>query len=219
MRVPTFSDRSGSLRLPAMWRWTILFLALAGLTLAGCTSDSETMRMRWYEARKAQPPKGDKVYVCHAFSCLLTTPVRFSPKEIKMLSGPFRGVANAQEERRAISKAVQIFEHNVGRKIGTSSDLGGFEKVGGGDPTQMDCIDEATNTTSLLVFLQEHGVLKYHTVAEPVARGFFLDGRYPHATAVVIDTRSKQRWSIDSWPNANAEPPVIMTLKDWFAER
>jgi hypothetical protein len=63
------------------------------------------------------------------------------------------------------------------------------------------------------------GYLKHHEVLEPTARGFFLDGRYPHATAVLRENISGEKWAIDSWPRANAEPPVIQLLSVWRRAR
>jgi hypothetical protein len=88
-------------------------------------------------------------------------------------------------------------------------------QFGQGKPDQMDCIDEATNTTSLLVLLAAHGYLRHHQVEEPASRGFFLDGRYPHATAVLSVNGSGEKWAIDSWPRANAEAPVVLPLAEW----
>ena len=45
---------------------------------------------------------------------------------------------------------------------------------GTGDPTQQDCVDEATNTTSYLLVLQSNGLLKYHTVVVPMTKGDLL---------------------------------------------
>ena len=113
---------------------------------------------------------------------------------------------------------MQTFETIVGARIGTANDLPGMQ-FGQGTDDQMDCIDEATNTTGLLIFLASHGYLTHHTVEAPSARGFFVDGRYPHTTAVLTDTSSGEKWAIDSWPRANALPPVIMPLKEWKRSR
>ena len=45
-----------------------------------------------------------------------------------------------------------------------------MEFGGSGDPTQEDCVDEATNTTSFLLVLQTHGLIKYHTVGTPFSK-------------------------------------------------
>ena len=42
-------------------------------------------------------------------------------------------------------------------------------------------------------FLESHGFLKHHRVEAPSARGYFIDLRYPHATAVLTDTGLAER--------------------------
>jgi hypothetical protein len=199
------------------------FSAIVGLSalaaLGGCASQSLSSHGDWFEEREARMPIGNKIYVCHAFTCARTTPVVLSAAEFGQISAPFKAkIATPAEERAAVSDAVQIFERIIGKRIGTSGDRGGLD-IGGGDPSQMDCIDEATNTTSLLLMLAEKGVLKQHEIARPVARGFFLDGRYPHATAVLREKGSERSWAIDSWQTANAEPPVIQDLNVWIVTR
>ena len=100
--------------------------------------------------------------------------------------------------------------------VGSAGDKGGFT-FDSGVPGQMDCIDEATNTTSLLLVAQRHGYLKYHDVRSPVARGFFLDGRYPHATAVVAEKKGGRTFAVDSWTHDNGVLPDVMPLDRWFA--
>ena len=87
-----------------------------------------------------------------------------------------------------------------------------------GVPGQMDCVDEASNTTSLLMFAQMHGLLKHHRIHSPVARGFFLDFRYPHATAVVTDIKSGKKFAVDSWKYDNGVFPDIKPLDVWMSE-
>lgn len=202
-----------------MRRPTISYLILAAGLLSGCASQSLSSHGSWFDERGARAPVGDRVYICHAFSCALTTPVSLSAAEIQQIRAPFRRPGtSAEAERAAVSSSVQTFERIIGARIGTSGDRGGLD-IGGGDPGQMDCIDEATNTTSLLLLLSARGDLKFHDVARPVARGFLLDGRYPHATAVLREKGGKRSWAIDSWPTANAKPPVIQDLDVWIVSR
>ncbi len=111
------------------------------------------------------------------------------------------------------------FEAHVAPKAGSANDVGGLDMQNAGKRGQMDCIDEATNTTSLLWILDKHGLLKHHHVGRPVARGFFLDGRYPHATATLIETESNTAYAIDPWPYGNAEDVDIMLLSVWMTKR
>ena len=65
---------------------------------------------------------------------------------------------------------------------------------------QMDCVDESTNTHGFLLYLANRGLLKFHKVGRKVSRGFFLDGRYPHWTAIVIDQAEQSGLSIPGMP-------------------
>ena len=172
----------------------------------------------WYQTRGVPPPEGDRIYVCHGYTCRIATPVRLSAADLQRIAGGLADAADAAAERAAIGKAVQEFEAIVGPRIGTGGDLAKMQ-FGQGTPDQLDCIDEATNTTSLLRLLAANGYLKHHSVLQPSARGFFIDGRYPHATAVLQETGSGVKWAIDSWPRANAEPPVVQPLSEWKRAR
>ncbi len=173
----------------------------------------------WFSRGHGRAPTSSEVFVCHGYTCRIVTPVRFQPEEIAEIAGSLAGeVGSAASERQAISRAVQTFEDIVGARIGTSGDLPGMQ-FGRAADDQMDCIDEATNTTSLLLLLAKHGYLTHHKVEAPAARGFFVDGRYPHATAVLTDTDTGEKWAINSWPRANGKPPVVEPLRDWRRSR
>jgi hypothetical protein len=192
----------------------------AALALTGCAAQSLSDVGDWYEARGGRPPEAGRVFVCHAFSCTRTTPVAFSQAEMGAITAPLAAAPpDAAAERQAISRSLQAFETIVGDRLGTKANRPGLDLSGAGDPTQMDCLDDATNTTSLLLLLAEGGHLRHHRVLHPVARGFFLDGRYPHATAVVAERETGARWAIDPWPNPNAASPDIKRLEDWLAAR
>lgn len=179
-------------------------MLFAFLVLGGCASQSLSSHGDWFDERQARMPIGSKIYVCHAFMCSLTTPVTLNAAELAEISAPLKMPAeNAAAERLALSSSVQIFERIIGNRVGTANDRGGLD-IGGGDPSQMDCIDEATNTTSLMLILAARGDLRFHQVARPVSRGFFLDGRYPHATAVLREKGTDLSWAIDSWQTANS---------------
>ena len=138
----------------------------------------------WFKRGHGVAPSARKAYICHGYTCRIVSLVYFSDADIARIAGPLaNGVPNADAERQAISHAVQAFETIVGARIGTANDLPKMQ-VGRPADGQMDCIDEATNTTSLLMLLAKHGYLRHHTVEAPSARGFFIDLRYPHATAV-----------------------------------
>ncbi len=184
------------------------------LSLAGAAQARD-----WFDMRGVPPPEPGRIHVCHGYTCRIATPVRFSGGDIERIAGILTvGAPDARAERAAVAQAVQVFEELVGARIGTASDLPKMQ-FGQGAPDQMDCIDEATNTTALLRLLAYHGYLRHHSVLAPSARGFFLDGRYPHATAVLSENGSGEKWAVDSWPRANGEPPVAQPLPEWKRAR
>jgi hypothetical protein len=198
-------------RFHRAFAFVIVLFGMAGVGPAFATD--------WFEQRGVPPPGTDRVYVCHAYTCRMSTPVRFNESDLARLTEPLAaGATDAAAERAALGKVEQIFEEIIGARIGTSGDLAKMQ-FGQGNPSQMDCIDEATNTASLLRLLDARGLLHHHKVLQPVARGFFIDGRYPHATAVVQELDTGTKWAIDSWPRANAEPPVIQLLSKWRRAR
>jgi hypothetical protein len=83
------------------------------------------------------------------------------------------------------------------------------------DPHQFDCIDASRNTTSLLLVLAELKLLRHHTVDVPVSRGYLLDTRPPHTTAVLKENNGGEQWAVDAWTRAYGQPPEIMPLARW----
>ncbi len=192
---------------------------VAAAALSACAAQSLSSHGDWYEARSVFPPAGDRVYICHGYGCRYTSPVTLSEGEIATITAPLQmAFVDPGQERAALARSVQAFEVIVGRRVGTGSDRGKTQ-IGGGDKGQMDCIDEATNTTSLMLLLEARGALKHHRVLHPVARGFFLDRRYPHATAVLGEISADEKWAIDSWPDDNGKPPLVQRLDKWLAAR
>ncbi|MCB1476284.1 MAG: hypothetical protein H6883_12990 [Rhodobiaceae bacterium] len=171
----------------------------------------------FFSSYGVNPPEASRITYCHGYGCAFRTRLGFSSGEIGRLGSIMSGGrASPAAERAAISHAVQWFEKKAGREAGTSTDKAKLGAMGG-DPTQLDCIDEASNTTSLLVLMEKRGLLRHHTVLAPRTRGFLLDFRYPHNAAVIEEKKGGERWVVDSWPRANGEKPDIMKLETWLA--
>lgn len=202
-----------------MRRPLALALALTAFGLAGCVGQYRGEPEMWFATHGGTPPTASRVVVCHAFGCARRDSVAFGAKDLasirKILAA---GKASPEAERAAIARYVAWAEKRVAPIVGSQDDIGGLDLWNAGRPGQMDCIDEATNTTSYLLFAERNGLLVHHRVANAVARGFFLDGRYPHATAVVTEKRSGTAFAVDSWTKGNGAPPVIMPLQAWFDE-
>ncbi len=67
----------------------------------------------------------------------------------------------------------------------------------------------------LLLVLEELKLLRFHKVDAPEARGYLIDGRPPHATAVLTEKTSGVRWAVDSWTRGYGQAPEVMPLAVW----
>ena len=128
------------------------------------------------------------------------------------------GRASAEAERRAIATAVVWFDRRVGPQAGTTRRIARAGVLTQTGPGQMDCIDTSRNTTSLFLILDQLRLLRHHQVEGPAARGYLLDGRGLHATAVLRETRSGKKWAVDNWTRNYGERPDVMPLEQWMVE-
>lgn len=156
-----------------------------------------------------------KISICHGFGCFFKSELNLGAADGKRFSRIMAaGASSPKAERAAVSKAVRYYEDRaaqvIGRRDQPKSNAKQYAKRG-----QMDCIDESTNTRSLLLYLERRGLLKHHTVNRNVTRGFLLDRRYPHSTAVLREKTGK-KWTVDSWYEPMGGPPDIMPLSDWM---
>ncbi len=152
---------------------------------------------------------------CHGYGCDKISEVTLTETDWREIEQAFQPPPYwYKEERAAIAKAIAIFEQKAGEQTGTSADKWGtFRNMGKG---QLDCVDEATNTTIYLMLLQQRGLIKYHIVESPATRFPIIhSGRWPHQTAVISETPSKAPYVVDSWFHDNGEPPEIVPLKQW----
>jgi hypothetical protein len=204
----------------------LVSLLVVAISLAACTHNrSGDVRMHYAEFSVA-PPDGNAVEVCHAYTCRMKTTFYFHQKDINEIAALMKKTKKADtpfEERRAIAYAIGDIEKRVGAKLGIN-DRAGMDYMGSGDPTQEDCVDEATNTTSFLLELQSHNLLKYHTVQIPFSKEALLKGilqgdpikYWPHWTAVIEEKGTGQRYAVDSWIYANGENPAVVMVEDWY---
>ena len=178
----------------------LIILLFAGLS--GCVSGGGDDPRIHYVAFGAEPPSGNRVTVCHAYTCKVQTPY---------------------EERRAVAYAIAKIDTDVGNALGIK-DRAGMQFSASGDPTQMDCVDVATNTTSYLLVLKANGLIKYHTVEGTMSKENLAKGLvklnpvayWPHWSAILKENKSGQKYAVDRWPFDQGENPAIVKVEDWY---
>ena len=165
------------------------------------------------------PPSARSMTVCYGFVCRRRELLDFAPADRSALSKILgAGRSSPAAERAAVQKAVIWFDRRMGPVIGTKKRVANADIRAHDDSHNFDCWDTTRNTTSLLLVLQEWGLLKYHTVGDPHYRGNALVLQLPHNTAVLVDRTTKTEWVVDMWPRAYAEPPDVKPLAEWIKE-
>ncbi|WP_438969909.1 hypothetical protein [Methylophaga sp.] len=160
-------------------------------------------------------PTPELFSVCHDLSCHSISQVHFSTQQWQRVEAIFNPAATSAEmERQQIKQAIALLENIVGKQIGTDVDHA-ENHLTGSRQGQLDCIDEATNTSVYLRLIETENLLSWHQTASRTSRGP-LSGQAPHNTATIIDIAQKQRYAVDAWFGANGEPPAIIYLSDWY---
>jgi hypothetical protein len=198
-------------------RLTGLFGGL--LLLAACEANQQpTNSIAGMQAHfELPPPRPGQFFVCHEHGCTKKTRVSLSEREwaqVRSLMAP--PALSAVEERARIASATALLETFVGAQAGTARDVGGtFQGLGHG-AGQLDCEDEAANTTQYLIMMAEDGLLKFHRPIGRQWRGNFLNG-WPHTTAVVAEIAGGREWAIDTWFEDNGRPAHVVEADRWRA--
>ncbi|MCB1681745.1 MAG: hypothetical protein KDI61_09445 [Alphaproteobacteria bacterium] len=190
-----------------------IFPLLAALILLPACERGQGMSLKPFEETFGTP---QKFQVCHGFGCTIRTDVSLNAAEWRSVLEPFAApAANAQEERQQIAVTVGRMETMVQQKTGMNTDYAKattFER----DQDQMDCIDEAINTTRTLRFIEKAGMLRWNDVVDPVHRGYFVDAMWPHNSGAVKDKQTGQKYVIDSYYADTGKPADIVPLEIWL---
>jgi hypothetical protein len=163
-----------------------------------------------------QTPTLGQFEVCQGGGCLETNQLSMTDLEWRDVKHVFINKAtSAEQERVQIAKAIGEFERIIGAKNGTAADLAGtfFDgKLTG----QLDCNDEAINTTTYMRLLKSNGLMQLHEIEDTRTRNFFFTG-WPHTTAVIRDIKTNDRYAVDSWFYDNGKSATIVTFAKWKA--
>lgn len=195
--------------------------ALAGVVfVAGASVASAATRANVVDAAyggfSVTPPTPSMVFVCHGFGCKYRAEVDLTANDRARLAQFLAaGRASAAAERKAVAAAGAWFDRRVGPVAGTQNHVARAGAKYMFDVRQFDCIDSSRNTTSLLLVLDQLKLLRYHDVDQPEARGYMIDGRPPHATAVLVEKATGTKWSIDSWTVGYGQALEVMPLERW----
>ncbi len=154
--------------------------------------------------------------VCYDFGCKRRVAVNLSTEEWRSVADWFAPAASTPAlEREQIKRAIGWMETVVGRHTPTHKDLALDLPARGGEgifPGQLDCIDEAVNTTAYLRLFAQQGLLKHHVVHRAAYRRSWVD---QHWAGQIREKKSERRFVVDSWFDPNGYLPIVQDSRGW----
>src|ERR1700730_16912596 len=215
-------DRSGGLgRTSGSYGLALWFIGLMLIAPAmpAYSLELSAPQAALYSTVSIFPPSAQRMTVCYGFVCRRREILDFGPGDRNALTQILSsGHGSAAAERAAVQKAVIWFDRRMGPVIGTNKRVAKADFRYFDDSHNYDCWDVTRNTTSLLLVLQEWGLLKFHVVGDPHYRGNALVLQTPHNTAVLVERATKVEWVVDLWPRGYSQPPDVMTVEKWVKE-
>jgi hypothetical protein len=186
--------------------------------MSACAEDPSHLNTAYLDRYAERNPMPASILECHGFGCSETSRATLNGGAWRRVEAVFVPRArDAQTERRQIAHGVALIQLLVGQQTGTAAhqwthrDKDILPNLG--DPTQLDCIDEAVNTWTYLTLMERSGLFRFHRVAKLSYAGFVID---PRNTAVLQEIGG-QYFAIDpSLVDAGVPPPII-PLQSWIA--
>lgn len=188
----------------------ILSLLVVCLTVGGCATGINIKKYNPGDATK------ESFKQCRGFGCSYRVQTGFTQTEWKRVvaSMKTKPAKNAAEERTKIAETIALMERIIGPKTGADADIA-ESSMTSKTPYQLDCIDETTNTTHYLQFLEEEGLLKFYKPGLPIHRGYFING-WPHNTATIRDRATNAQYAVDSYFHESGVKADIMPRDIWL---
>lgn len=192
---------------------------ILGLTLAACGGSPSMNLLKKQHSDLISP---QEFGICKGYGCKIYIRTGLTAAEWRRIVDIFATPAeDAAEERLLIKRAIGLFERLVGPRTGTDADDPGSRILNFSPKDQMDCIDEAFNSTTYLYLLRKAGLVHYHILGKPLRRGYFFD-RWPHNTATIHQAGSEKKvggaghYVVDSWFHSNGREPEIIPARQWL---
>lgn len=158
--------------------------------------------------------------ICFDWSCARRQNVTFSPDDMALLRRdmtvcPGNSLQDRLQRVRIGIWQMELLAQKYQPLLANDLAINDFEA---GVEGRMDCVDNASNTTTYLRILKDIGELSGWSVSSPKVRDLF-NVNTVHWTAVLVDTKNGDAWSVDSWYRPNGHLPMVMPLSSWMDEK
>jgi hypothetical protein len=198
-------------------RGVVVWLAGA-LAVSACAQNTDNLNTVYIDRYAHPNPTLAEFSECHGFSCTAKSRVSLTPQEWRHVTAIFSPPAKtAKAERKQIARAVVEMQKLVGAKTGTAvhqwTHRNKLILPNLGDPTQLDCIDEAVNTWTYMTLMERGRLFRFHRVAN-LSGAYGADVNWRN-TAVLHETDGGYYAVDPSLVDFGVLPPV-MPLETWL---
>jgi hypothetical protein len=203
------------------WSVTVGWLS-AALLLAACAQNAQHLTTTFLDYYADPNPTPAGFSECHGYGCTETSRATLSGDAWKRIAAVFKPAAkDARAERRQIAHAVAVTQLLVGAQTGTAAHQWTHDHMkilpNNGDPTQLDCIDEAVDTWTYLTMMDRAGLFRFHHAAKLSYAGSMVDPNLRN-TAVIQEINGGYFAVDPSLVDVGVPPPIIpldVWLGDW----
>lgn len=187
--------------------------------LAACAENRDHLSAHYLDQYAEPDPRPVQFRECHGFSCAFPSRVSLRPANWRRVHAEFTPPAkDAATERRRIAAAVALMQRLVGAQTGTSAHQWTHKDMmilpNLGDPTQLDCIDEAVNTWTYMTMMERDGLFRFHHVASLAFAGSPVDPN--PRNAAVLQERGGTYYVLDPSLVESGVAPPVLPLADWL---
>lgn len=152
------------------------------------------------EVRNVKLPTKTKIDLCSTVGCQTRTKINMHTWLRDEAEFLMSRATDTVSERKALAKTIAYLELQTCNRNKTCNDRPG---VGGSEPGQLDCVDEATNTTTYMLWLQHWKLLRWHKVTLPDWKGW-------HWFATMCEKQKTNKcFIVESDFNKTGQEPVI----------
>ncbi len=192
--------------------WKGLFVTVICFWVGACVGDREQPVPSVFLANyNIDKPTREALTYCTEHGCQSREILQLTDIDWTRISTGFtQHNPDADKERAHLATAIAYYEVIGGKATGTAGDA---PRTSFNNTHQLDCIDETINTMSLIMVLEDAGLLQHHLLGKPVGRGTWQD--WPHFGVTIREKETGDVYVVDSWLRKNGEPPYILPLAKW----
>jgi hypothetical protein len=193
---------------------------VAVLVLSACAANPHNLDTTFLD-RYAEPnPTPASFLECRGFGCGLSSRVSLNDVAWRRVTAVFKPpVKDARSERQRIAQGIVLMQRLVGAQTGTAVHQWTHQNMivvaNNGDPTQLDCIDEAINTWTYMTMMERAGLFRFHRVTQLAHAGTLIE---PRNTAVLQEIAGGAYFAIDPSIVDFGVLPPILPLAVWTGD-